>query len=108
MTEESSDDDAEVGDGTPPVETTDDEEWRSVADREASDDREWDDPPGVDLSPDDPEDDQSAVGGNVFGSATSDTDTLEPGTLNPENVAFVLLGVVLAAFVFYQFFLLVG
>jgi len=52
---------------------------------------------------DDDEEDQSAVGGNIFGSLGSDTDVIEAGSPDLENVLFVALGVVIALVVFLQF-----
>ena len=54
------------------------------------------------------DDDQSAVGGNVFGSMSSDTEVIEPGTPSRENILFVLLGIFLGLLVFAQFYLLVA
>ncbi|QSG05007.1 DUF7312 domain-containing protein [Halapricum desulfuricans] len=51
------------------------------------------------------EDDQSAVEGNVFGSPTSDTEVIEAGSPDLENVFFLLVGVLLALAFFLQFYL---
>lgn len=99
MDEESTDDH-----GVHPV-TTDDEQDTEDSEWGALDAAEAESAPD---SHDEERDDQSAVGGNVFGSAVSDTDTIEPGTPTLENTVFVVVGLVLASLVFFQFYLLIG
>jgi hypothetical protein len=73
---------------------TSDDEWRfSVSDLPADDEE---------------EDEQSAVGGNVFGSLSSDTEVIEAGSPGRESTLFVLVGAVLALLFFFQFYLLMG
>jgi len=51
------------------------------------------------------EGDQSAVEGNVFGSPTSDSEVIEAGSPEFENVLFLIVGVILALAFFLQFYL---
>lgn len=53
------------------------------------------------------QDDQSAVGGNVFGSFSSDTEIIEAGSPNLENTLFVIVGMLVALVFFVQFYLLI-
>jgi hypothetical protein len=97
MTDDDSEWDIETGsvaaeDEGADTESTDDE-WRfSVSD----------------LPDDEEEDEQSAVGGNVFGSLSSDTDIIEAGSPGRESTLFVAVGIVLALLFFFQFYLLMG
>ncbi|MCU4719477.1 DUF7312 domain-containing protein [Halapricum hydrolyticum] len=75
----------------------DDERERD--DGDADDDGEWR------FSLSDLEDDQSAVEGNVFGSPTSDTEVIEAGSPDLENVLFLVVGVLVALAFFLQFYL---
>ena len=54
------------------------------------------------------ETEQSAVGGNVFGSLSSDTAVIEAGSPTLEGTLFVVAGSVLALLFFLQFYLLLG
>mgnify|MGYP000642076302 CR=1 FL=1 len=51
------------------------------------------------------DDDQSAVEGNVFGSPTSDTEVIEAGSPDLENILFLAVGVLVALGLFVQFYL---
>lgn len=51
------------------------------------------------------EGDQSAVEGNVFGSPTSDSETVEAGSPEFENALFLIVGAILALVFFLQFYL---
>jgi len=53
-------------------------------------------------------DEQSAVGGNVFGSLSSDTEVIEANSPSLEGTLFVVAGAVLALLFFLQFYLLMG
>lgn len=77
----------------------DDERERDDGDVDAGDDGEWR------FSLSDLEDDQSAVEGNVFGSPTSDTEVIEAGSPELENVLFLVVGVLVALAFFLQFYL---
>ena len=54
------------------------------------------------------ETEQSAVGGNVFGSFSSDSEAIEAGSPSGEGTLFVVAGAVLALLFFLQFYLLMG
>ncbi|MEF8883016.1 MAG: hypothetical protein V5A34_10900 [Halapricum sp.] len=92
----------------------DESDWEFGADDVAS---EEDDGPTADREPGESEwryslsdldegDEQSAVGGNVFGSMDSDVEVVEPGEPDLENVLFVIVGALLALVFFLQFYLL--
>lgn len=59
-----------------------------------------------DLDDTESDDEQSAIGGNVFGSMESDVEVIEPGSPDLVNVLFVIVGVLLALVFFWQFYLL--
>jgi len=61
-----------------------------------------------DLDDEDEPDEQSAVGGNVFGSLSSDTEVIEANSPSLEGTLFVVAGAVLALLFFLQFYLLMG
>lgn len=83
-------------DADPDAEVSDDEsEWRfSLSDLEDEDTEKTDE--------------QSAVGGNVFGSFSSDSEVIEAGSPTLEGTLFVVAGAVLALLFFLQFYLLMG
>lgn len=99
----------------------DDNQFEEPADSDESDETdEWrfsledleDDPESV--SPDDtrqegdePEAGGEDAGGNVFGSLQSAAEEVESGSPSPENVVFVVVGIVLALLLFAQFFLVI-
>lgn len=99
MVDDDSDWEFEAGDVSESGRDDGDVDAGDDGDVSAGDDGEWR------FSLSDLDDDQSAVGGNVFGSPTSDSEIIEAGSPELENVLFLVVGVLVALAFFLQFYL---